>query len=156
MSRANSSISYTQRMENRQLKKSLFYINSFMDKKGKAKFKCRYCFRDYAFENMTVDHITARALGGAHSIENMACACRTCNHEKSHVEGIATIAYRYRKFHNAQPGEPQYEFEQKRKAQLDGETRKALEEWREYLKKRKYKEITFKLDASEKHSKFDE
>jgi hypothetical protein len=47
-------------------------------------FRCIYCDMDYlasfdAFHSIEIDHIIPQYCGGAHSDENTAICCRTCN-----------------------------------------------------------------------------
>ena len=49
-------------------------------------FKCVYCRRKLINTaspyDLTLDHLTPRALGGDHSLKNLATACRSCNSRK--------------------------------------------------------------------------
>lgn len=49
-------------------------------------FKCVYCRRKLTSTrspyDLTLDHLNPRALGGDHSIKNLATACRSCNSRK--------------------------------------------------------------------------
>ena len=42
---------------------------------------CQYCGRQT--HDLTLDHVTPRHRGGAHSWENLVTACKPCNHRKS-------------------------------------------------------------------------
>jgi 5-methylcytosine-specific restriction endonuclease McrA len=42
--------------------------------------QCRYCGND---ENLQVDHIIPRKVGGTHDLENLQVLCRDCNLRKS-------------------------------------------------------------------------
>lgn len=45
---------------------------------------CRYCGKlTNPFVDFSVDHIIPLARGGPHSLDNMDCACRSCNSLKS-------------------------------------------------------------------------
>ena len=44
------------------------------------KYICQYC-GNHA-ENLTLDHVIPRRLGGTHSWENLVTACAYCNHRK--------------------------------------------------------------------------
>jgi 5-methylcytosine-specific restriction endonuclease McrA len=41
---------------------------------------CQYCGRQGT--DLTLDHVIPRHRGGLHTWENLATACRTCNHRK--------------------------------------------------------------------------
>jgi len=43
-------------------------------------YTCQYCGQKES--RLTVDHVTPRHLGGAHSWENVVAACSACNHKK--------------------------------------------------------------------------
>lgn len=40
---------------------------------------CAYCG---STKNLTLDHVTPKALGGKDKSDNIVCACRECNHNK--------------------------------------------------------------------------
>ncbi|CAN5503917.1 HNH endonuclease [soil metagenome] len=43
-------------------------------------YTCQYCGR--RTHDLTLDHVIPRSRGGKHIWENLASACRTCNHKK--------------------------------------------------------------------------
>ncbi|MBI3967602.1 MAG: HNH endonuclease [Chloroflexi bacterium] len=43
-------------------------------------YMCQYC--GIKTRELTIDHIIPRHRGGKHTWENLAAACRTCNHKK--------------------------------------------------------------------------
>jgi 5-methylcytosine-specific restriction endonuclease McrA len=43
-------------------------------------YTCQYCGTQT--EELTLDHVIPRRLGGRHSWENLVTACRNCNHRK--------------------------------------------------------------------------
>ncbi len=43
-------------------------------------FTCQYCGRKS--DDLTLDHVIPRRLGGKHSWDNLVTACRGCNHRK--------------------------------------------------------------------------
>lgn len=45
--------------------------------------RCAYCGEEITIKQMQVDHIEALRIGGKDELENMICACRSCNHYKS-------------------------------------------------------------------------
>ena len=45
--------------------------------------RCGYCGEKINIKNMQVDHIVALRVGGTDTLDNMICACRSCNHYKS-------------------------------------------------------------------------
>ena len=45
--------------------------------------QCAYCGSD---ENLTLDHIQPRSLGGPDTTNNVVCACHACNQDKGHTE----------------------------------------------------------------------
>jgi 5-methylcytosine-specific restriction endonuclease McrA len=44
--------------------------------------RCQYCGRRLPSDQLSVDHIVPRSLGGLTSWENVVCACRVCNVRK--------------------------------------------------------------------------
>ena len=44
---------------------------------------CAYCG---STENITLDHVKPRSLGGPDTSNNVVCACHECNQDKSHTE----------------------------------------------------------------------
>ena len=46
------------------------------------KFTCQYCFEEFPQQELTVDHVLPRYLGGVSSWENCTTACKTCNWNK--------------------------------------------------------------------------
>lgn len=52
---------------------------------SKANGTCQLCGRKIAYEEMTLDHIKPLAMGGADSVENLACTCKSCNQFKSSI-----------------------------------------------------------------------
>lgn len=57
---------------------------------------CVYCGKRHAFEEMTVDHIRARARGAGkkHAIKNAAPACHGCNQAKADASLLEFLACR--------------------------------------------------------------
>jgi len=51
----------------------------FVDQKGYCAGACGYQF---AFEDLTMDHIVPRSLGGTNHITNFHLMCAPCNREK--------------------------------------------------------------------------
>ena len=54
-------------------------------------FKCPYCQSDMTLEpdftnTATIDHVTARSLGGDNDKKNMVLCCRDCNTKKAKIE----------------------------------------------------------------------
>ncbi len=43
-------------------------------------YTCQYCGRKV--NNLTIDHVIPRHLGGAHTWTNVVAACPSCNHQK--------------------------------------------------------------------------
>jgi 5-methylcytosine-specific restriction endonuclease McrA len=43
-------------------------------------YACQYCGNKA--DDLTLDHVIPRRLGGSHSWENLVTACRGCNHRK--------------------------------------------------------------------------
>lgn len=50
---------------------------------GQYNGHCAYCGVEIEFKDMQVDHIHPLRKGGKDELENMICACRSCNHYKS-------------------------------------------------------------------------
>lgn len=46
-------------------------------------YECAYCGSD---EDLTLDHIVPRSLGGSDKSVNVLCACDECNHDKGRSE----------------------------------------------------------------------
>jgi 5-methylcytosine-specific restriction endonuclease McrA len=44
--------------------------------------RCQYCGKHYTTKELTLDHVKPRVQGGAHSWENLVCACVKCNARK--------------------------------------------------------------------------
>lgn len=44
---------------------------------------CAYCG---STENITLDHVKPRSLGGPDIATNIVCACNECNHDKGHQD----------------------------------------------------------------------
>ncbi|MEX2162072.1 MAG: HNH endonuclease [Anaerolineales bacterium] len=57
-------------------------------------YTCQYC--GHRAEELTLDHVIPRRLGGRHSWENLVTACRGCNHRKGGrmVEGAGMALLR--------------------------------------------------------------
>ena len=49
--------------------------------KEKWNYRCAYCGSG---NNLTIDHIVARAKGGTDFTKNVVCCCHKCNQDKSH------------------------------------------------------------------------
>jgi 5-methylcytosine-specific restriction endonuclease McrA len=49
---------------------------------ARDRFRCGYCGRPGAFEELTYDHVVPRARGGKTVWENVVTACRACNSKK--------------------------------------------------------------------------
>lgn len=45
--------------------------------------RCGYCGEKIDIKDMQVDHVIPLRVGGADTIDNMICACRSCNQYKS-------------------------------------------------------------------------
>lgn len=46
-------------------------------------FKCQYCKKQLANEELEIDHLFPRSMGGSDNQENLASACKPCNRQKS-------------------------------------------------------------------------
>jgi 5-methylcytosine-specific restriction endonuclease McrA len=44
--------------------------------------QCQYCGRHFTTSDLSIDHVTPRAQGGADTWENLVCACIKCNARK--------------------------------------------------------------------------
>jgi len=44
---------------------------------------CQYCLEKFSINDLTIDHIKPRSLGGLDNHENRTLACRSCNTKKS-------------------------------------------------------------------------
>jgi 5-methylcytosine-specific restriction endonuclease McrA len=47
-------------------------------------FRCVYCGKRFAAEELSVDHVEPRVRGGDQSTGNLVTACRACNNLKGH------------------------------------------------------------------------
>ena len=45
--------------------------------------ECAYCG---STDDLTIDHIIPRSLGGSDTTKNVLCCCKQCNADKSHTE----------------------------------------------------------------------
>lgn len=66
---------------------------------------CAYCGRSMAIEQMQIDHIAPKCLGGSDAIDNLNPSCRMCNHYKRSLtvekfrEQIKTLITRLEKIY---------------------------------------------------------
>jgi len=44
--------------------------------------KCQYCGEQFTRQDLTIDHVIPRSLGGKSIWENVACCCVDCNRKK--------------------------------------------------------------------------
>lgn len=49
---------------------------------ARDKNRCQYCGRHFPLSELSIDHIQPQSRGGAHSWENLVCACVSCNSRK--------------------------------------------------------------------------
>ena len=46
--------------------------------------QCQYCGKpNLSIDEITLDHITPQVFGGAHSVDNLRVACKSCNSSRS-------------------------------------------------------------------------
>ena len=45
-------------------------------------YQCQYCGEVFESEDLTLDHVIPRAMGGKTTWENSVTACKPCNHKK--------------------------------------------------------------------------
>jgi 5-methylcytosine-specific restriction endonuclease McrA len=50
---------------------------------SRDKWTCQYCGRRPGSQELTIDHVTPRALGGTSCFENCVAACVACNRKKA-------------------------------------------------------------------------
>jgi len=50
--------------------------------------KCGYCLEELLLNDLTIDHVVPRKLGGQTSFMNCVSACSKCNHEKDHLPPV--------------------------------------------------------------------
>ena len=66
---------------------------------------CAYCGRSLTIDQMQIDHIFPKYLGGADTIDNLNPSCRMCNHYKRSLtvekfrEQIKTLTTRLEKIY---------------------------------------------------------
>lgn len=58
-----------------KLSKKNFYLRDH--------YRCQYCGRRFAPEDLTLDHVIPKSRGGLSSWENLVTACKSCNHHKA-------------------------------------------------------------------------
>ena len=46
-------------------------------------YRCCYCGKKFATQELNLDHVVPRSRGGDHTWENCVAACSTCNHRKA-------------------------------------------------------------------------
>jgi 5-methylcytosine-specific restriction endonuclease McrA len=68
-------------------------IKSIFQEFLRSGFKCVYCGQDMTLErncgnSSTIDHITARALGGSTNPANLTLCCWDCNQKKAQKEDV--------------------------------------------------------------------
>ena len=54
--------------------------------------QCAYCG---STEDLTLDHVKPRSLGGPDTSMNVVCACQSCNHSKGHTEWLEWYESQY-------------------------------------------------------------
>lgn len=59
---------------------------------GRPFVECHYCGKRLTMQDMTLDHIHAKAKGGSDGIRNMLPACRPCNRMKGDMEYTEFLA----------------------------------------------------------------
>jgi 5-methylcytosine-specific restriction endonuclease McrA len=59
-------------------------------------FQCQYCQDTFDYEDLTIDHVVPRSLGGKTSWDNCATSCKSCNFRKGSKPNIAPIRAPYR------------------------------------------------------------
>lgn len=89
---------------------SVIYLNEFVKSVHNVKYsrgniflrddyKCQYCGY-YGYynqkDNLTLDHVVPRALGGKSSFDNIVTACSSCNIEKAHFMKMKPINKPYK------------------------------------------------------------
>ena len=47
-------------------------------------YQCQYCADTFSHDELTIDHVIPRAMGGVTSWENCVTACKPCNSDKGH------------------------------------------------------------------------
>jgi 5-methylcytosine-specific restriction endonuclease McrA len=72
---------------------------------GALGFCCYYCGVEKSWEELTIDHLTPKALGGDDSKKNLVPACEPCNIDK----GDMTLE-QYRDFKRGQMGDEAFRF----------------------------------------------
>jgi len=51
-------------------------------------FKCQYCDDVFDYDELTIDHVVPRMLGGKTNWENCTTSCKSCNSAKGHKTNI--------------------------------------------------------------------
>ena len=49
------------------------------------KYRCQMCYKRFPYEELTLDHIVPKSLGGPNIPENMTLMCRICNNRKGNT-----------------------------------------------------------------------
>lgn len=54
--------------------------------------QCFWCYAPLTLDEMTLDHFVTRAAGGSNAMENLRCACSSCNKRRGKTEAGAYLA----------------------------------------------------------------
>ena len=59
-------------------------------------FKCQYCEDVFDYDELTIDHVVPRAIGGKTNWTNCVTSCKACNHKKGSSTNIRPKVMPYR------------------------------------------------------------
>lgn len=59
-------------------------------------FQCQYCGDAFDFEDLTIDHVIPRAIGGKTNWTNATTSCKSCNGAKGHKTNIKPMRMPYK------------------------------------------------------------
>ena len=51
-------------------------------------YQCQYCFKHFKYNDLTLDHVLPKSLGGDTSWENIVTSCKKCNYDKGNDASI--------------------------------------------------------------------
>lgn len=66
-------------------KKKLFTAPSKRNVFIRDNFQCQYCGVPVTFGSGTIDHVIPTSRGGANTITNVVCCCKSCNNKKDNM-----------------------------------------------------------------------
>lgn len=68
-------VNYARKVKNESNYKKYVYVRD--------NYKCQYCGKDCAHNELTVDHVVPKSKGGANNWTNLVTSCVACNNKKA-------------------------------------------------------------------------